>query len=131
ALTTFSDLVREARERVKGHALAAGLLDDGKPFAAHGTGAVAYADALAVYLAFAVDKIADRNSVVCAWASLREHARNTFGRQALPIVWDFAESNPLSDSSGNFDGGITSIANALSGVNAITAGRSIQADAQT
>jgi putative DNA methylase len=131
ALTTFSDLVQEARELVKRDALVAGLADDHKTLSAGGIAATAYSDALAVYLAFAVDKIADRNSTGCAWASLREHARNTFGRQALPIVWDFAESNPLSDSSGNFDGGITSIVNALSGVNAHTAGFGTQADAQT
>ncbi len=113
ALTTFSDLVQDARELMKRNALAAGLPDDGKPLAADGTGAPAYADAVGVYLALAVDKVADRNSTVCAWASLREHARNTFGRQALPMVWDFAESNPLSDSSGNYEGGITSIHSAL------------------
>ena len=56
ALTTFSDLVQEARERVKRDALAAGLPDDGKPLAAGGTGATAYADAVAVYLAFAVEQ---------------------------------------------------------------------------
>ena len=71
ALTTFSDLVQEARERVKRDALAAGLPDDGKPLAAGGTGATAYADAVAVYLAFAVSKAADRNTSLCVW----EHAR--------------------------------------------------------
>ena len=56
ALTTFSDLVQEARERVKRDALAAGLPDDGKPLRDGGTGATAYADAVAVYLAFAVEQ---------------------------------------------------------------------------
>ena len=56
ALTTFSDLVQEARERVKRDALAAGLPDDGKPLDDGGTGATAYADAVAVYLAFAVEQ---------------------------------------------------------------------------
>ncbi len=130
ALTTFSDLVQEARERVQRDALAAGLPDDQKPLRDSGSSGSAYAEALAVYLVFAVDKLADRNSALCAWASLREHARNTFGRQALPMTWDFAESNPLSDSSGNFDGGITSIVNGLSGVDAKTSGFSIQANAQ-
>jgi len=96
-----------------------------------GTGATAYADAVGVYLTLAVDKIADRNSTVCAWASLREHARNTFGRQAIPMVWDFAESNPLSDSSGNFEGGIVSIVSGLGAVNAATNGYSSQVDAQS
>ncbi len=122
ALTTFSDLVTEARARVERDAIVAGLPDDSTPLREGGTGAKAYAEAVGVYLGLAVDKIADRNSTCCAWASLREHARNTFGRQALPMVWDFAESNPLSDSSGNFDGGITSIVNGLSAVDASTSG---------
>jgi len=129
ALTTFSDLVQAARERVKRDALAAGLPEDGIGINDGGTGATAYADAVGVYLALAVDKVADRNSTVCAWASLREHARNTFGRQALPMVWDFAESNPLSDSSGNYDGGITSIRVALDALQPLTAGLAAQADA--
>ena len=102
ALTSFSDLVAAAAERVRDDAAAAGLAAGDRRLCDGGTGATAYAQALTVYLAFAVDKVADRNSTVCAWAGLREHARNTFGRQAIPMVWDFAESNPLSDSSGNF-----------------------------
>ena len=131
ALTTFSGLVTEARARVERDAIVAGLPDDSTPLRDGGAGAKAYAEAVGVYLGLAVDKIADRNSTCCAWASLREHARNTFGRQALPMVWDFAESNPLSDSSGNFDGGITSIVNGLSAVDASTSGFSDQADTQT
>ncbi|MHB1770571.1 MAG: DUF1156 domain-containing protein [Acidimicrobiales bacterium] len=131
ALTTFSDLIQKARERVRHDALASGLPDDGKPFCDGGVGATGYSQAIGVYLACAVDKIADRNSTECAWASLREHARNTFGRQALPIVWDFAESNPLSDSSGNFEGGIATITSALSGVDTKVSGHVKQADAQS
>ncbi len=131
ALTTFSDLVQEARERVKRDALAAGLPDDGIALDKGGDGATAYADAVGVYLALAVDKVADRNSTVCAWASLREHARNTFGRQAIPMVWDFAESNPLSDSSGNYEGGIVSIVAGLASLNPTAAGYASQVDAQS
>ncbi|MDN5836235.1 MAG: DUF1156 domain-containing protein, partial [Nitrosospira sp.] len=131
ALTTFSDLVLEARERVKRDALAAGMIDNVKGIAAGGNGAAAYADAVAVYLAFAVDKIADRNSTVCAWACLREHARNTFGRQAIPMVWDFAESNPFSDSSGNYEGGIISIVAGLGSIIPSAMGFSRQVDAQS
>jgi putative DNA methylase len=131
ALTTFSDLVQEARERVRYDALAAGLADDAKPLRDGGIGATAYADAVGVYLALAVDKVADRNSTLCAWASLREHARNTFGRQALPMVWDFAESNPLSDSSGNFEGGIVSIVAGLGSLDPVAAGHADQVDAQS
>ncbi len=104
--------------------------DDDRPLRDGGTGAAAYADAVSLYLALAVDKIADRNSSICSWASLREHARNTFGRQALPMVWDFAESNPFSDSSGNFEGGIATIASGLGGIDPGVAGNARQLDAQ-
>ena len=124
ALNTFSDLVAATRDRIRQHAVAAGLLDDGRPLHAADDGAIAYADAVSVYLAFAVDKVADRNSTVCAWASLREHARNTFGRQAIPMVWDFAESNPLSESSGNFEGGISSIGSSIASLSSRLLGRS-------
>ncbi|MDP2601827.1 MAG: DUF1156 domain-containing protein [Deltaproteobacteria bacterium] len=129
ALTTFSDLVQEAREKVKRDALTAGVPDDGRGLDADGTGAIAYADAVAAYLAFAVSKIANRNSMGCAWASLREHTGHTFGRQALPMLWDFAESNPISESSGNFQGGIASIVSVLDSLETRNTGFVVQADA--
>jgi putative DNA methylase len=89
ALTTFSDLVAEARERVKRDVLHAGLTDDGISLSAGavGIGATAYADAVAVYLAFSVDKAADYWSTICTWHSSKELIRNTFGRQAIPMTW--------------------------------------------
>jgi len=131
ALNTFSDLVGEAREKIRADAMKSGMADDGRGLDAGGDGATAYAEAVATYVAFAVDKVADRNSTICGWATLREHARNTFGRQAIPMVWDFAESNPLSDSSGNFEGGIESIWKGLLSVATCTRGKAGQADAQT
>ncbi|NMG59373.1 DUF1156 domain-containing protein [Geitlerinema sp. P-1104] len=113
ALTTFSDLVSEAKEKAIQDALAAGLSADEIPLNDGGTGARAYGEAISVYLAFAVDKIADRNSTIATWASNREHARNTFTRQALSMTWDFAESNTFSNSSGNYQGGIETIESIL------------------
>lgn len=106
ALTTFSDLVSEAREKVLESAVAAGMPDDGLPFCEGGMGATAYADAVATYLAIAVDRLADRNSTICSWDVGRDSTRNTFARQAIPMTWDFAEANPLSDSTGNFNGAV-------------------------
>jgi putative DNA methylase len=105
ALTTFSDLAREARERVKTDALAAGLSTDNKSLADGGFGAAAYADAMAVYLACAVDKSSVYWSSLCPWLNQpkNEIVGNTFGRQAFPMMWDFAEANPFSDSGGNID----------------------------
>ncbi|MBM2811002.1 MAG: uncharacterized protein HW416_1761, partial [Chloroflexi bacterium] len=104
ALTTFSDLVQEARERVKRDALVAGLHDDAKPMRDGGTGAAAYSDAVSVYLSFAVSKTADRNSSLCFWESPMDRLRGTFGRQALPMVWDYAETNPFAGAGGDIYG---------------------------
>lgn len=103
ALTTFSDLVHEAQEKAEQDALAAGLSDDGIGLAEYGTGARAYGEAVGVYLAFVADKLADRGSAICSWDVSREGLRNTFGRQAIPMTWDYAEGNTFSTSSGCFN----------------------------
>ena len=103
ALTTFSDLVQEAREEARRDALAANLPDDGRPLRDRGGGAVAYSEALCVYLAFAIDKAAEGSTTICTWSSLpsKLHVVSTFGRQALPMTWDYAETNFFAESSGN------------------------------
>lgn len=103
ALTTFSTLVGEAQKLAEKDALAVGLADDGVGLADGGTGARAYGEAVGVYLAFVVDKLADYHSSICSWHSSRELIRNTFGRQAIPMTWDYAEANILSDSAGSFN----------------------------
>jgi len=100
ALTTFSDLVIEAQQKVYEDGVSAGMVDDGIGLDAGGSGAKAYGEAIGVYLAFLVDKLADRSSSVCSWDSTRDGIRNTFGRQAIPMVWDYAEANLFSNSSG-------------------------------
>jgi putative DNA methylase len=102
ALTTLSDLVREARERVREDALAAGMSDDGLGLDAGGTGATAYADALAVYLAFCLDKATLTNTTQATWQKDPDRLTQAFGRQAIPMIWDYAEANPLSDAGGGF-----------------------------
>lgn len=129
ALTTFSDLVQEARENVIFDAQSAGWLDDGKGLNDGGTGATAYGDAVAVYLAFAINKMADRGSTICSWDSSRDSTRNTFGRQAIPMTWDYAESNPFSDSTGNFLNGINWAINVLKNMGNSYCGVACQIDA--
>ena len=131
ALNTFSELVHEARVEIERDASAASLSNHPIPLRDGGTGAKAYAEAVSVYLAFAIDKIADRNSEISTWATSRQHARNTFGRQALPMTWDFAESNVFSTSSGNFEGGIKSISDALGIIPAYSQGSLCQAAASS
>jgi putative DNA methylase len=133
ALTTLSDLILEARERAKRDAVTSGLPDDGKLLAICGTGAIAYADAVAVYLAFALSKQADLGNSLCAWEPIAQCPRHLFGRQTIPIVWDFAEGNPLGDSSGAWvvfvDGIAKAFAKAFEFVPAKVIGHANQADA--
>jgi putative DNA methylase len=107
ALTTFSDLVGEARQRVAADAQAA-RLDEAR--------AQAYADAVATYLAFALSKMADRGSTICTWFTERDSTRNTFARQAIPMTWDFAELNTLLKGTGSFVGAVDWTAESLEGV---------------
>ena len=102
ALTTFSDLVSEAREMILADALVAGM-DAGAPrLADGGTGAHAYADAIATYLGLGVGRAVDYWSGNATWVSSGAFIRNTFARQAIPMVWDYAETNPFSESTGNW-----------------------------
>lgn len=130
ALTAFSDLVGEARERVLRDAQAAGHLpDDSLPLEQSGQGSQAYADAIAVYLAFAVDKGANYWSSLCAWSTSTEKMISTYGRQALPMVWDFTEANPFSTSSGNFLLGISQAGKMVKELGTGHAGIALQNDA--
>ncbi|MYG93970.1 MAG: DUF1156 domain-containing protein [Acidimicrobiia bacterium] len=130
ALTTFSDLLGEVAEQITADAFAAGMADDGVRLRDGGCGAVAYADAIVTYLAFAVDRMADRNSTICSWDSSRQHARNVFARQAIPMSWDFAENNPLGSSSGSWINSVVGIARALEGFSCLVAGEVVQRDAR-
>jgi putative DNA methylase len=137
ALTTFSDLVREAREKVlcdiavrrqeieRRDDPGVELLNPNSYLLSPEP----YADAIATYLAFAVDKGADYWSSICSWHSSRELIRNTFGRQAIPMVWDFAECNPMSDSTGNWMACVDWVWKALMHVPGRDNGSAAQADA--
>lgn len=103
ALTTFSELVGEAQRQAEADALAAGRSADPTPLCEGGSGAHAYGEAVGVYLAFVVDKLADYHSSICSWNSAGEKMRNVFGRQAIPMVWDYAEANPFCSSSGSYN----------------------------
>jgi putative DNA methylase len=115
ALTTFSDLVQTAREKIKFDAAIAGYPDDGQPLYKGGKGATAYADAIGIYLAFAIDKSAVYWNSLCPWLSQpkNEIVGNSFSRQIISMIWDYAEANPLSDSGGNFNKQIDYITKAL------------------
>ena len=135
ALTTFSDLVPEAIARVRADALAAGMRDDGRGLDAGGNGATAYAEAVGVYLAFALDKMADLGNSLVRWEPVAQCPRQLFGRQAIPMIWDFAEANPMSTSSGGWevfvDGVHRAFLKAFEAVPSWFKGNAQQGDAQT
>jgi putative DNA methylase len=144
ALTTFSDLVQDARDQVQRDALAADLPADAKHLRDGGRGATAYSDAVAVYLSFLISKLADKGSTLCTWdagpASNRTASgrsarvatvRVTFGRQALPMTWDFAEVNFFSESVGSIDTVVKTLSAPLDYLSpSIQDGIAQQADAQ-
>lgn len=117
ALTTFCDLVEEARKKALADATVAfearGLSPDPAPLAAGGLGPRAYADAVATYLAFALDRMAEYGSTGATWLPKDSAIRSTFGRQALPMVWDYCEANYLAKSSASIDTCVGVVADAL------------------
>ncbi len=62
-----------------------------------------FAKAVATYLALAVDRIATFCNSLSTWINQRELIADIFTRQALPMVWDYVEANPLSGVSGSID----------------------------
>jgi putative DNA methylase len=106
ALTTFSDLIGKAHEKVLQNATAALAFfnhpDPKRRLADGGTGPTAYADAVATYLAFAVSRVCEYNSSISTWLPKDSAIRSTFSRQAIPMTWDFSEANPFAKSSGGW-----------------------------
>jgi putative DNA methylase len=103
ALTTLSDLAQEAREKSQEDALAGGFTKEERPLSDGGAGALAYGEAVGIYLAFVVEKLSESHSSICTWSSApkNELVVSTFRRQGLPMTWDYAESNPFAESSGS------------------------------
>src|SRR5690606_19637548 len=106
--------------------------DEAKPLREDGTGAAAYADAVAVCLSLCVSRQANRSATLNIWDQQGENVQQVFGMQALRMTWDYVEGNPFSDLTGNFNGQAKYFAKVLE-VACPTSGRGVanQADAQT
>lgn len=128
ALTTFSKLVHEVRSKIEKDALAAGMSPSAVPLRDRGHGAKAYAEAISVYLAFAIDKFSDYGNCICGWNSTNQNIRQLFARQAIPMSWDFAESNPFGKMA-NFVSFCESVCGGLRGTHPAASGTIFQADA--
>ncbi len=129
ALTTFSDLVSEARETVLRDALAAGMDSEAPRLADGGTGAQAYADAVATYLGLGVSRMTDICNALCRWESSKTQVRNLFTRQAVPMVWDFAEPNVFSRTAGDYEISLTTLSKVLDRCGSGNFGQTIQLSA--
>jgi putative DNA methylase len=112
ALTTFSDLVKEARERVLADALAAGM-PEGHRLEAGGTDAAAYADAVTIYLGLGLSRLSDISNALCRWENTKTQVRNLFARQAISMMWDFAETPPFEDVAGGYEVSLGNLTRAL------------------
>jgi putative DNA methylase len=104
ALTTFADLVEEARHVIASDAHARGMPEPD---------AAAYADSVSTYLALGVSRLTDSLNSLVSWSSSRDQARNLFARQGIPMIWDFAEINPFAGAAGDLETSTSSIARAI------------------
>lgn len=131
ALTTFSDLVQEAQELVQRDALAAGLDADPTPLRDGGGGASAYAEAVGVYLGLGISRLSDAQNALCQWGPSANQTQHLFRRQAVPMVWDFAESSVFSGAAGDLVTSLGSMCRVLDHLGTGIGGLSTHADAQT
>lgn len=131
ALSTYSELIAEAVERCQEDATKAGMSVDQKSLESGGTGAFAYSQAVAIYLALAVSKMSDAQSTLCRWKTTMDQSIATFGRQALPMVWDYSEANAFGEMAGDFIVSLKNMMRVLDETRNARIGHAFQADAQS
>ena len=130
-LDVFSEKLKAIALLIEKDAVDAGMEDDHISIRHGGSGALAYAQAVVTYLAFVIDKLADYNSTSCTWHVNNQQIAHTFGRQAIPMTWDYAEANPFSSSSGSFDSMLSSLTKCIDNFSsADIGGEAEQVDAQ-
>lgn len=130
ALMTFTDLVGEAREQVLANAVEAGLTHS-TTIAEGSSDAEAYADAVATYLGLSASKMSVFHCTLARWRSDADKTAPAFGRQAIPMVWDFAEAQPFASAGGDWYGVVDGTARALARLSPSVAGTAQQADASS
>lgn len=113
ALSTFSRVIREIRQKVEHDAVQAGYAPDGVRLRDRGNGATAYADAVVTYLAFVLDKCADNWSSLCSWHLQNEQVKQTFALQSVQMTWDFVEVNPFSGRMASWDSMLAGVSRSI------------------
>jgi putative DNA methylase len=131
ALTTFSDLVMAARERAKADATEGTFSDDPTDLDGGGSGSSAYVDAIAMYLAIALSRLADIQNSLCSWENTKTQVRHLFTRQAIPMLWDFGENNVFGGAAGDYKVSLQNMIKALERIPSGPSSFALQVDAQS
>ncbi len=113
ALTTFCNLVSEAQEKVEVDAVRNGWINDHIHLCNGGYGARAYAEAISVYLAFGMSRMVNSNNSLCRWTINKTQVIPLFARQAIPMVWDYAENNVFNNAAGDISVALENVAKAI------------------
>ena len=129
-LTTICELVKEAQRRCLEDAKAAGFEDNDISLEKEGAGAFAYSQAVGIYLALAVGKLANFQSELCTWDNRAGNVRAAFTRQAIPMTWTFAEGNPFSAVTGNYDAMLSDVVRSLEHLPHVGTAQVLQCDAR-
>ncbi len=131
ALATYIGLISEAQKRAEQDALSLGIPDDGVSLADGGKGAKAYGEAVGVYLSFGLSRLTDIYNSFCRWEVSKTQVRNLFGRQAIPMIWDYAENNVFAGAAGDYTTSLNSIVKVLERFENTRTGIVKQFDAQS
>lgn len=130
-LTTISDLITDAQSIIERDALSAGMDNDHIPLVEGGVGALAYSQAVCVYLTFGLSRMTNIFNALCRWESSREQSLTLFSRQAIPMIWDFAENNPFAGAAGDYTVSLGSIVRVIETFSQNVEGFASQKDAQS
>jgi len=129
ALSTISDLIQEVVTVATNDASKLGFEIE-ENLERGGTGALAYAQTISMYLAFALDRCADFSNAVTRWSPSNEKVMNLFGKQAIPMTWDYPEAGILANTVGGFAPATEFISKCICKLSGGAKGTAIQADAQ-
>jgi putative DNA methylase len=129
-LTTCSDLIQEIHGRAFKDAQDAGHLGDPTPLHDGGRGVVAYADAIATYIALVVDRMVFYGSSLCGWLAKDNAMGKSMPQQGLAMTWDFAEGNPLGKSSSSVLACAKAVADCVAELRQAHSGSITQGDAR-
>ena len=130
ALTTFSDLIAEAMKQIRNDARKVGLTNDSKLLHEGGKGGDAYSEAIGIFLAFAINRMANTLCTIARWTPERQQTVTAFARQAIPMTWDYPEVNPFANAAGDY---AVSVDGVIKGISNVTNpyGHAVQSDASS